>query len=71
MSANLLDAAELKRVSGAGLRSGQIAWLREEGIPFKINRKDELVVCWRHVHAWIEGRPAVRSSEPDFSSLGG
>jgi hypothetical protein len=69
MSANLLDAAELKRVSGAGLRSGQIAWLREEGIPFKINRKDELVVSWKHIHEWIEGRPSVRFAEPDLSCV--
>lgn len=71
MSGNVLDTAELKRVSGAGTRAGQIEWLKSEGIPYKVNRKDELIVCWKHIHHWIEGKPPVRFEEPDFSSLGG
>lgn len=52
----ILTKAELKAVSGAGTRVGQIAWLEHEGIPWKPNGKEELVVLWVHVQQWVEGR---------------
>lgn len=51
-----LTKAELKDVSGAGTRAGQIAWLEREGIPWKPNGKEDLVVLWLHVQQWVEGR---------------
>jgi hypothetical protein len=71
MSAGNLSKAELASVSGRARIDAQEAWYKSEGIPCKRNGRGELVVLWAHVKAWLEGRPAVRSSEPDFSSLGG
>jgi hypothetical protein len=49
-------------LTGAGTRAGQLAWLQREGIPCRPNGKDELLVTWAHVNAWMEGRerPASR-----------
>lgn len=57
-----LEKPDLRRLTGAGTRAGQIAWLQREGIPWKPNGKDELLVTWPHVTAWMEGRerPASR-----------
>jgi hypothetical protein len=66
-----LSNAELKDVSGRALSAAQEDWFRSKGIPCKRNGRGDLVVLWRHVEQWVEGRPPVRFSEPDFSSLGG
>lgn len=65
----LLSKPELKRVSGFGTRERQTAWLRQEGIPFQLNGKQELVVSWHHVNAWLEGRQVVSSSGPNWAAL--
>jgi hypothetical protein len=51
-----LDKPALRKLTGAATRAGQLAWLQREGIPFKPNGKDELLVTWAHVNAWLEGR---------------
>jgi hypothetical protein len=66
-----LSRESLKAVSGRALSSAQEEWFRSQGIPCKRNGRGDLVVLWRHVEQWVEGRPPVRFSEPDFSSLGG
>jgi hypothetical protein len=72
VSLGFLSRDDLRQLTGAARQSGQCDWLRSEGIPFKLSRKDELLVTWKHVHLWIEGRHAPLSyAEPDFSSLGG
>ena len=68
--AGFLDRDQLRQLTDCARRSGQEAWLRSEGVPFKLSRKGDLLVCWVHVHAWMEGRPPVSFVEPDFSSLG-
>lgn len=50
-----LDPTALKKLGG-GTRARQIAWLEREGIPYKTNGKDELLVTWAHVNGWLEGR---------------
>lgn len=55
-SQGFLTKPELRRLTGAATRAGQVAWLEREGIPFKPNGKDELLVTWGHVNAWLEGR---------------
>lgn len=55
-TSGLLSKPELKSVSGFTSRALQRAWLEKEGIPHKLNGKDEIVVTWAHVNAWIEGR---------------
>jgi hypothetical protein len=69
MSAGNLSKAELASVSGRARIDAQEAWFREKGIPFQRNGRGDLVVLWTHVKDWVEGRPSVRFSEPDFSSL--
>lgn len=68
-TAGFLSREALRQLTDCARQAGQEEWLRAEGIPFKLSRKGELVVCWKHVHEWIEGRPAVQFAEPDFSSL--
>lgn len=64
-----LDRDALRQLTGAAHRSKQVTWLHAEGIPFKINGKDELIVAWVHVHAWLEGKPPVSFVEPDLSGV--
>ena len=65
----LLSKPELKRVSGFGTRERQTAWLRQEGIPFKLNGKEELVVSWHHVNAWLEGREQRQKKPFNWAAL--
>lgn len=51
-----LDKPALRQLTGRGTRAGQLEWLKAEGIPCRANGKDELVVSWTHVNAWLEGR---------------
>lgn len=57
-----LAKPDLRRLTGAARRADQAAWLEREAIPWKPNGKDELLVTWAHVNAWMEGRerPASR-----------
>jgi hypothetical protein len=64
-----LDQDDLRQLTGAARRAGQIAWLQAEGIPFKPGGKDAVLVAWVHVHAWLEGKPAVSFVEPDLSNV--
>lgn len=51
-----LSKPDLRQLTGAATRTGQTAWLEREGIPWKPNGKDEVLVTWGHVNAWMEGR---------------
>lgn len=64
-----LDSDDLRQLTGAARRAGQIAWLRAEGVPFRPSGKGEPVVAWVHVHAWLEGRPPVSFVKPDLSGV--
>ena len=68
-AAGFLDRDALRQLTGAAQRRAQVAWLQEHGVPFKPNGKDELLVAWKHVHAWLEGRPPVSFVEPDLSGV--
>lgn len=51
-STGFLDDPDLIRLTGRRSKSRQIAWLRSEGIPFRINATGHPVVTW----AAVEGR---------------
>lgn len=68
-AAGFLDKDDLRQLTGAAQRRGQVAWLQEHGVPFKCSGKDQLLVAWKHVHAWLEGRPPVSFVEPDLSGV--
>lgn len=66
MTTGVLDRVALRQFTGKVWRSAQRAKLRERGIPFQVDG-DETVVLWKHVEAWVEGRPtAVSSWQPRF-----
>lgn len=63
-----LDAAALKKFGG-GTRARQIARLQREGIPYKLNGKDEVLVTWAHMNAWIEGQARPVQGRINWSAL--
>jgi hypothetical protein len=66
-----LDKAELKRVSGFGTRAGQLAWLAKEGIPHKLNGKNEVTVSRYHVRLWLEGKELPPQGRINWDALNG
>jgi hypothetical protein len=64
-----LDHDDLRQLTGAARRAGQIAWLQAEGVPFRTSGRGEPLVAWVHVHAWLEGKPPVSFVEPDLSNV--
>jgi hypothetical protein len=64
-----LDHDDLRQLTGAARRAGQRACLQAEGIPFRTSGRDQLLVAWVHVHAWLEGKPPVSFVEPDLSNV--
>jgi hypothetical protein len=63
-----LDSAELHQLTGYARCGQQEAWLTEHGVPHKRDGK-RLIVCRRHVIAWVEGRPVTASNAPDLSKV--
>jgi hypothetical protein len=59
-----LDDTDLKRLTGCGQKSRQIRWLRDAGIPFRVNATGHPVVTW----AAVEGRQAA--AEPSAPARG-
>lgn len=52
MTTGFLSPDELRQLTGRKPKSLQIAWLRTEGIPFRVNATGHPVVTW----AAVEGR---------------
>lgn len=55
-----LDDAELRQLTGRGQKSRQIAWLRAEGIPFRVSATGHPVVTW----AAVLGRQEAAAAAP-------
>jgi hypothetical protein len=69
-AAGFLSSDDLRTLTNCARQPAQEEWLRAEGIRYKLSRKGELLVCWKHVHDWIDGRPAVATSvAPDLSRV--
>lgn len=47
--AGFLSDDDLRKLTGRGQKSRQIAWLRSEGIPFRVNATGHPVVTWSAV----------------------
>ncbi len=60
MSDRLLGDADLVQLTGRKQKSRQIEWLRDAGIPFRINATGHPVVTWTAV----EGRQAEPEAAP-------
>lgn len=57
MSEYLL-AQELHALTGYARPTSQTAWLKEQGIPHRLDGR-RIIVSRVHVQAWIEGRPTA------------
>lgn len=55
MSTTFLDDPDLRKLTGRKFKSKQIAWLRKEGIPFRVSATGHPVVTW----AAVDGRKEV------------
>jgi hypothetical protein len=55
---------ELRRITGGRTLAEQVEWLREEGIPFKIDHKGRLQVASEHVTGWIRGEQVRAPASP-------
>lgn len=56
-----LDDEELSQLTGRRMKSRQILWLREEGIPFRVSATGHPVVT----RSTIEGRPSAQETLQD------
>lgn len=63
-----LSAAELHALTAYARGAEQDEWLTKEGIPHKLCGR-RVVVSRLHVRAWLEGRPVVSSSGPNWSAV--
>ena len=63
-----LSADEVQRLTGQRSRAKQAAWLKAEGIPGKQDGS-RMIVSRVHVRAWLEGRPVVSSTGPNWSAM--
>jgi hypothetical protein len=66
-TSEFLDASELHQLTGAARANAQEAWLKTEGIPYQ-RRDNRVIVCRVHARAWVEGRPVVSSSGPNWDA---
>lgn len=64
----ILSEDALRRLTGYARASEQRRVLDEEGIPYKIVRR-QIIVLNSHVTAWMEGRPMRRHVEPNLSAV--
>lgn len=61
MSENLfLTDEQLRQLTGRKQKSRQIAWLRNEGIPFRVNATGHAVVA----RGFIDGRKEIQEKTP-------
>jgi Domain of unknown function (DUF4224) len=58
MSTGFLSELELIKLTGRRMKSRQIAWLRVQGIAFRINATGHPVVTWATVEGRQEQLPA-------------
>jgi hypothetical protein len=63
-----LDKDHLRALTAARGLDAQEAFLKAEGIPYQ-RRGSNMVVMWQHVRGWIEGKPLVSSTGPNWSAL--
>ena len=68
-----LNTEELKDLTGAHTRAGNIDWLRRHGWPFEINRQGWPRVLMSHLQHRLGGQLSNQqpsSQEPNWNALG-
>lgn len=63
-----LAPEELKQLAGCTPVSKQDAWLTEQGIPHRLDRR-RVIVSREHVRAWLEKRPLYSSNGPNWGAV--
>lgn len=63
-----LAPEEIKSLTDCAQSRKQDAWLTEQGIPHKTDRR-RVIVSREHVRAWLEGRPLRSSNGPNWSAV--
>jgi hypothetical protein len=63
-----LSQSDLNTLTGYARPSKQTQWLKEQGIPHKVDGV-RVIVTSRHATNWIEGRTVVCPGEFDWSSV--
>jgi Domain of unknown function (DUF4224) len=64
----LYDPTETTRLTGAARAATQAAWLKQNGIPHRVDGK-RVIVSREHVRAWLEGRTVQQSTGPNWGAL--
>jgi hypothetical protein len=60
-----LEPGDIAKLTGCKRRKDQLAWLKAEGYPFKLNKRGEIVVSRAYVEHRL-GVGAAPAPEPDF-----
>lgn len=63
-----LDKTDLHRLTGYARPAKQIEWLKEKGIPHRVDGI-RVIVSRSHVTGWLEGRTVVSSSGPNWGAI--
>jgi hypothetical protein len=63
-----LSQQDLHSLTGYARPSKQAQWLKEQGIPHRVDGA-RVIVTTKHATNWIEGRTVVGPGEFDWSSV--
>ncbi len=63
-----LSSSELHTLTGYARSGQQDGWLKEHGIPHRLDGK-RIIVSREHVRAWLEGRTVASSSGLNLAGI--
>jgi hypothetical protein len=63
-----LTSTDLHALTGYARPSKQAQWLKEQGIPHRVDGA-RVIVTTKHATNWIEGRTVIGPGEFDWSSV--
>jgi len=66
-----LTLEEVEALTERKRRADQIAWLRENRIPYMIGANGHPRVSRAYVENILSGRPEANNPEPNFAAIGG
>lgn len=66
--AEFLTQQDLHQLTGYARPLKQAAWLKEHGIPHRVDGA-RVIVSHNHVQSWLEGRTVARAVGPNWSTV--
>jgi hypothetical protein len=63
-----LNPTELHTLTGYARATSQASWLKEHGIPHRLDGR-RIIASRVHVQAWLEGKAPVFSAGPNWSAV--